>query len=140
MSHQCNNLIIHCMDFRFTKAIKDFMEDEGIMGDCDTVTIAGGVKSLIEPMSGEHHATLKDQIDLSKKLHGIKNIYFINHTDCGAYGGKAAFANSTEEKEKHYNHLQKSKDMILSMYPDMNIIKVLASIDDFGSIKLDKIS
>lgn len=48
MSHQCKALVIHCMDFRFHSAIRDFLVSLGIKDQYDLVSLAGATKGLVE--------------------------------------------------------------------------------------------
>jgi hypothetical protein len=38
--HTCTALILHCMDFRLGKPIKEYLQERGLLGDCDIVSIA----------------------------------------------------------------------------------------------------
>ena len=81
-----------------------------------------------------------NQIALSKKLHDIKKIILMNHSDCGAYGGKAAFASSDAEYVTHADDLKKSKEVILGFYPNVEIKTVLAKITPEGEVSFEEIA
>src|SRR3989344_5369005 len=101
MQHTCKALIIHCIDFRFGKAIKKYLEDKNLLGDIDIVSVAGAVKNNAD--------FLMKQIDISKRLHDIKEVILMNHTDCGAYGGRKAFGSAEDERNKHLSDLNEAK-------------------------------
>ena len=61
-NHHCKNLIVHCIDFRLGKKIKSYMEERGLLGDCDIVSVAGGVKNT---------DFILEQIGISANLHHI---------------------------------------------------------------------
>ena len=105
MSHQCNAIIVACMDFRFQKYLKDWT-DKNMKGKTyDFVGFAGATKDL---------DTVMTQIDISKKLHCIDQVVLIHHENCGAYGAEST-------PERHAQDLQKAKEKILAKYPDLKV-------------------
>src|SRR3989338_11545977 len=126
MPHACKALIIHCIDFRFAKAIKKYLEDQNLFGDIDIVSVAGAVKNIVEPKERGHADFLMKQIDISKTLHDIKEVILMNHTDCGAYGGRKAFNSEGEERKKHFSDLKDAEARILEKFPELEVKKVLA--------------
>lgn len=129
MVHHCDNLIIHCIDFRFIKAINAFMNDHQLTGNCDVISVAGGVKNLVEPSDPADKAVLLKQIELSKKLHGISVVYLVNHEDCGAYGGRGAFESDDHETTHHGRHLRDARDVLAALYPDFTIHYYIARLN-----------
>jgi carbonic anhydrase len=134
MAHTCNALVIHCMDFRFGSAIKGHLEDQALLDDCDIVSLAGAAKNIAAPSSDADLATAMKQVELSKKLHDIKTVVLMNHTDCGAYGGRKAFADRDVERAQHTADMEKAGEAIRAKYPDLQIRIVLADIEEDGSI------
>ena len=136
MSHTCSSALIRCMDFRLTDAINKWLEEKGIMNDCDMISVAGIAKVIADnPESPEAKFVLK-QFELSKKLHATKTLYLMHHTDCGAYGGHKAFANLDEEKAKYKADMEKARKIIKSVVPDLEVKFVLADIKDDGSVEI----
>src|SRR3989338_8086308 len=123
MGHKCKGLILHCIDFRLGVTIKDYLDKQNLIGDIDIVSIAGGVKDLDYAMK---------QIEISERLHGISEIILMNHTDCGAYGGRAAFGSDEEEMEKHKVKLMAAKKKINECYPNITVKCVIAKILGHG--------
>jgi carbonic anhydrase len=78
------------------------------------------------------------QINISKQLHGIKKVILMNHTDCGAYGGRAAFPDRHAERAGHRTDMEEAKKLILSFYPDLEVETVLVDIEEDGSINFAK--
>ena len=139
MSHTCSSALIRCMDFRLTDAINKWLEEKGIMNDCDIISVAGIAKVIADnPESPEAKFILK-QFELSKKLHNTKTLYLMHHTDCGAYGGHKAFANLDEEKAKYKADMEKAREVIKSIVPDLEVKFVLADIKDDGSVMIEEI-
>ena len=127
------------MDFRLTDAINKWLEEKGIMNDCDIISVAGIAKVIADnPESPEAKFILK-QFELSKKLHNTKTLYLMHHTDCGAYGGHKAFANLDEEKAKYKADMEKAREVIKSIVPDLEVKFVLTDIKDDGSVMIEEI-
>ncbi len=123
MPHTCQALIVHCIDFRLQQAVPKYLEDQNILGTSDIVSVAGGVKNLDFVMS---------QVEISKRLHNINKIILMNHTDCGAYGGKSAFTNEAEEFSKHSHDLKDARNEIQAKFPDLQVKTLLAKITQQG--------
>lgn len=118
---------MHCMDFRFGQKMKEFMEQNNLMGDADLVSIAGSAKNIVNP---ETQAFALKQIEISKTLHEMKRVHLVNHTDCGAYGGKKAFADDKTEYDKLTGDLKEARDIVKAKWPDLEVVLWLAHIDE----------
>ena len=126
--HKCKALVLHCMDFRFKPKVHEFLVSEGIMGDFDDVSIAGACKNFVSPQNDAERELMLRQIEISKRLHGIEEVILMNHTDCGAYGGHAAFESAEAEHRKHADDMDASKKMILDRWPELKVKKILAKL------------
>lgn len=127
MSHTCSSLLMQCIDFRFGKKMKEFMEQNGLLGDADLVSMAGAAKNIVNP---ETRAFALRQIEISKDLHGMKVVHLVNHTDCGAYGGKKAFADDKVEYEKLTGDLKEAREIVKTKWPELEVKLWLAHIDE----------
>jgi len=127
MSHTCKSLLMHCMDFRFGKKIKEFMEEKGLLGDADLVSIAGAALNIVNPETREFALR---QIEISKSLHEMKEVNLMNHTDCGAYGGRKAFESDEIEYAKLTNDLKEARDIVKAKWPDLSVKLWLAHIEE----------
>ncbi len=139
MSHNCKALILHCIDFHFGKAIKKYLEDNQLLGDCDIVSVAGATQNIAAPKSETDREFILRQIDISKQLHNIGKIILMNHTDCGAYGGRKAFSSDEEEKRRHASDMKTAKKIILEKYPDLRVKIILTKINDVHEITFEEI-
>jgi len=139
MPHSCKALVLHCIDFRFGKAIKKYLESQNLLGDVDIVSVAGAVKDLVEPKIPADAKFIMRQIVISSSLHHISQVILLNHTDCGAYGGRAAFSSDNEEFERHSHDLQTAKTAILAEFPSLDVIKILARLNKNGEITFETI-
>ena len=104
-THTCDALIVSCIDFRLQKNIKKWLEKNFSDRTYDYVGYAGAVKDLL---------TITKQLDISVKLHHINQVVLINHEDCGAYAKEGT-------KERHAQDLRKAKQVILALYPRLEI-------------------
>ncbi len=139
MKHECSAMLIHCIDFRFEPAIHEFLKQEGLSCDADILAVAGAAKNLIEaPESAEAKYIMK-QIDISSELHHIKKVLVMHHMDCGAYGGHKAFESLDAEIATQKANMQKAGELIKAKHNHLEIIPVLAHIDDAGSVTFEKV-
>jgi carbonic anhydrase len=109
--HTCQAAILHCIDFRFQEAIDKFMAERQLNGSCDRIGIAGGVRNLKE---------VSNELSISENLHHIKDIYLVNHQDCGAYGSQVS-AEAEKELQIHTQDLLTAKKIIKKKYPQVTI-------------------
>ncbi|MFH0890483.1 MAG: carbonic anhydrase [Candidatus Liptonbacteria bacterium] len=138
MSHHCQALILHCMDFRLSGAIKEYMAQNGLINNCDVVSLAGAAKNIVSPLSESDADLTLRQIDISKRLHNISEVILMNHTDCGAYGGRAAFASDEEEARQHLADMDLAAEKIVAKFPELKVRIVLAKIDPEGKISFEE--
>jgi carbonic anhydrase len=140
MSHTCRALVIRCMDFRLSPEIKSFLEREKLLGDCDIVSIAGAAKNFLDPESA---VVAFKQIEISQRLHGITEVHLMNHTDCGAYGGRRSFASDEAEREKLIGDMQAAAAEIKKRWPELKIKFWLPHIEEAGHetrVRIEKIT
>lgn len=107
------------MDFRLSgKPLQQFMEQEKITNDTDLLSVAGSAKQIVDPETRE---LILKQIGISYALHGMRKIHLMNHTDCGAYGGRKAFESDEAELEKLTADLHEAKRLLNDRWPDVNV-------------------
>lgn len=104
-SHACQALAVHCIDFRFQKMINEFLETTIGEAGYDRLGVAGVTKDLNHFMG---------QLEISHRLHHIKEVVIIHHENCGAYGSEST-------PEKHRAELFIAKETVLAKYPDLDI-------------------
>lgn len=119
MTHHCQAAILHCIDFRFQPTIDKFLAKHKLNGNCDRIGIAGGAKKIGEVF---------EELNTSETLHSVKDIYLVNHQDCGAYGPQVA-ENAEKELETHTNDLLQAKKILNEKYPDVNIHTYFLTLD-----------
>lgn len=129
MAHTCTGAILHCIDFRLGPAIKNWLEEQELLGDCDIISIAGATKDMSFPM---------EQLVLSHQLHKTTTIILMNHTDCGAYGGRAAFESADAETETHFTAMSAAKMTLEEKLPGIEVRTILARINEDESITYEE--
>lgn len=139
MAHTCQNLILHCTDFRLGRGVKEWLEKRGLLGDCDIVSVAGGVKSFLSPKNASDRDFILGQIEISANLHHIREIILLNHTDCGAYGGSSQFDSSEKERDFHISEMKKAKELILEKFPALKVKMALAKIGQEGKVAIEEV-
>jgi hypothetical protein len=129
--HECEAVVLACIDFRFWKDIENFVEQEMGIASYDFPKLPGAAKSINDCLS---------EVDIAMKcigvpcdLHLVQKIVIVNHADCGAYGGSSQFNGDTEAEQKfHEGELRKSKDKVLKEFPGKEVILVYAKLVDDG--------
>ncbi|MEY4731758.1 MAG: hypothetical protein RL681_704 [Candidatus Parcubacteria bacterium] len=139
MKHECRALLLHCIDFRFGSAIKKHLEENGLMDNCDIVSLAGAAKNLVSPANDADRELVLSQIEISKRLHHISEVILLNHTDCGAYGGRAAFSDRATEDAKHITDLAEAKKLVHERFPDLAVIMAVAQLEPDGAIHINQV-
>jgi carbonic anhydrase len=113
MSHQCEAIVIHCMDFRLQSYINNWLETNFTAGSYDRAVMAGGVYDVYDVIR---------QVDIAARLHGISKVVLINHEDCGMYG-----PGGTEER--HDDDLDKAEDKICRLFPHLEVDTYYLKLD-----------
>jgi hypothetical protein len=119
--YHCDAAIIWCFDNRFELGFRKFLKRRGVVNS-DPIKIAGGAKFLAAPEHETDREFLIDQIRKSIKLHGTKHVILMLHSDCGAYGGLAAFGNNAQtEAEHHHRELRKAAESLRNTIPTVEV-------------------
>lgn len=141
-NHHCKASLIRCIDFRLNAGLASFLEKEmGLRAnDYDPLTRAGGVMHLIAGGDESRKADLLVDLEISTRLHEPKTIILTAHGDCGAYGGRKAFASVEVEEKMHERALREAKALINGLYPDKAVELLYADILDDGRVVVKKIS
>ena len=123
--HNVDNLVITCMDFRFQKAIREQLQEKYQVDieSSDRIAYPGASKAIAD-------GTLIPTIQLSHQLHDIKNVYVIDHTDCGGFGGLAAHEND-ERKEiaSHMDSMTRAQEAIRMVLPQLVVTSFVVNLE-----------
>jgi len=119
-THICDALIVACIDFRFQKYIQNWLTKKFKNKTYDYVGFAGSTKNL---------DIIMNQLDISVRLHHIKQVILIHHEDCGAYGKESTH-------DRHAKDLKKAEKLINKKYPDLKVDLYYLHLDrEFEEIK-----
>lgn len=117
MAHTCTAALVKCMDFRLTRDVHRWLEEQELANDCDIISVAGASKDLIANPKG----FVATQLSLSVQLHHIQKVVLMHHLDCGAYGGSGACADRSEELAKHKAEMDKARTIISAQFPSLQV-------------------
>ena len=127
--------VVWCYDYRFDTAFRKLLKRIGIFSS-DSIRLAGGAKHLASPQQESDRLFVLDQIRKSIKLHGTTTAVLMVHSDCGAYGGLAAFDNNREkEAQNHNSELQKAMAWLKEKIPELAVKAYFVDFDGVWEIE-----
>ena len=109
--------------------------DQAVLVGTDIVRVAGVAKNLARPREERDRRFLLEQLRISRKLHEVRQIYLVNHEDCGAYGLEKV-EDSEEELATHNNDLRAARAMLEEQFPGVEILIYFMPLDG-GAIRVD---
>lgn len=119
--YQCDAAIVWCFDNRFDLAFRKFLQRIGVVYS-DPIKIAGGAMSLASPKQESDREFVLDQIRLSIQLHGTKRAILMLHSDCGGYGGLAAFGGDEKAEFQHHRlELHRAAAKLKEAIPEIEV-------------------
>jgi hypothetical protein len=125
LSHNCQAVVLHCIDFRFTEELDNYFDKRFPQG-YDVISLAGSCKGLLN--DEEHKKLLLEQFEISHKLHHPKTIALVQHEDCGAYGGSGNFADAAAEVKFHKKEAQKAGELLSHDFPGVGVERYFAKL------------
>lgn len=108
----CNNLILHCMDYRLQNAINEWIESQGFGGDIDRIAFGGPCRNRDIAL---------EFIKICCDKHGVKNVFLSQHDDCAGYGGHDTYPSLTEERDQLLTDMAELKRQVEALYPDVKV-------------------
>jgi carbonic anhydrase len=119
--YKCDAAVVWCFDNRFELLLQKMVKRLGLKY-YDPIRIAGGTKYLASPEQEFERQFVLEQIRLSMRLHETKTVILMLHTDCGAYGGLAAFENDPQrEAENHRQEMHRAARYLTEQIPGLNV-------------------
>jgi hypothetical protein len=108
-------LLLTCMDIRLLDEVVRFMDHDGQTNRYDHVILAGAALGALGGCRKEYahwRDTFDDHLQIAYDLRHFKDVYIIEHRDCGAYakmlGAEGTFGDSKgdqkREKECHRHY------------------------------------
>jgi hypothetical protein len=113
--------IVWCFDHRFDLVLHKLMKRIGVEY-FDPILVAGGARCLAGDDRETDRQFVLEQIRKSMRLHDTRSVVLMLHSDCGAYGGLAAFENDpAREAENHRNDLHRALEFLQSEIPELTV-------------------
>ena len=119
--YRCEAAVVWCFDNRFELLLRKLLKRLGVFY-FDPIRIAGGTKHLASREDEAGRKFVLQQIRLSVQLHETDTVILMLHSDCGAYGGLAAFENdAAREVEHHRNELREAAQFVREQVPGIHV-------------------
>ena len=125
MPNNVDNLVITCIDHRFQRAIRERLQADYQVDieSSDRLAYAGASKAVAD-------GTLIPQIQLSHELHDIKNVYVVDHTDCGGFGGlKAHDEDESKEIASHMESITRAQEAVHKVLPHLVVTSFVVNLE-----------
>ena len=121
--------VVWCYDHRFSLVFTKLLKRLGIR-NIDPIRVAGGAKVLASPDNLQDRQFVLDQIHTSIRLHDTDMVVLMVHSDCGAYGGLAAFDNDPQrEAENHRQEMHKAVACLKAEIPEVEVRSFFVDFD-----------
>jgi carbonic anhydrase len=132
--------VVWCFDHRFHTGFAKFLKRIGAT-EIDVIKIAGGAKALASPATESERAFVLNQIRASIRLHQSRRVILMVHSDCGGYGGLAAFGNDPlREAEHHADELRKAARCVAEAIPEIKIEVYFVNFEGVWEIELGQVT
>ncbi len=113
--------VVWCYDHRFEVVFQKLIKRIGVHR-ADPIRVAGGAKCLASPELESDRQFVLEQIRKSIQLHDTHTVVLMLHSDCGAYGGLAAFkGDAAIEAENHRQDLHRAVACLKAEIPELNV-------------------
>lgn len=123
--------VVWCFDHRFDLVLHKLLKKIGVER-FDPILVAGGAKNLACASGDSEREFVLGQIRSSIRLHGTKNVILMLHSDCGAYGGLAAFNNDVSLEAEH--HRQEMHKAVAALKAEIPEVEVRSFFVDFEGV------
>jgi carbonic anhydrase len=138
--YNCDAAVVWCYDNRFEAALRKLLKRLNILRP-DPLRVAGGAKSLISPTYEGDRQFLLDQIRKSMQFHGTRTVLLMLHSDCGAYGGLAAFGNDPSKEAQNHNHdLKIARDVVKKAFPELTVRSFFVDFESIWELDEDDLN
>jgi carbonic anhydrase len=109
--------------------LHEFLASQGLGKDgTDVLRVAGVALNLARPADPTAREFVLGQLKASHRLHKIREIYLINHEDCGAYGLEKEI-DSAVELATHVEDLRAAKALLGREMPETNVLTYFLRLD-----------
>lgn len=127
-----NILLLSCMDLRLLDETVAFMEQAGMTNRYDHVILAGASLGAVYEEIPHWGQTFWDHLDLALELHDVKEVWILEHRQCGAYRKllSLAFEDGQDEAETraHAEITLRLKDQIQARHSELGVRRLLMDL------------
>jgi hypothetical protein len=133
----CDAAVVWCFDNRFETGFRKFLQRIGVV-HWDAIKLAGGTKCLAAPEGDPIRAFVLDQIRISMRLHNTRRVILMLHSDCGAYGGLAAFPDAAAEAAHHEAELRRAAANLAAAIPGIQVDPYFVDFEGVWSLEAER--
>lgn len=117
----CDAAVVWCYDNRFEAVFRKLLKRIGVF-HADPIRIAGGARCLAASGQESERRFVLEQIRRSMRLHSTRTVVLMLHSDCGAYGGLAAFQHdAAREAANHQTDLEEATAFLQREIPELTV-------------------
>lgn len=121
--------VLCCFDHRISGTVQKFLKREGILTR-DMIVVAGGAKTLASPRNDFERDFILEQVRMAERLHKVRRVLLMSHSDCATYGGLAAFKGDRRvEMEHHSKELLRAAALISENFPAISVERYFVSFE-----------
>lgn len=127
-----NILLLSCMDLRLLDETVAFMDRIEMTNRYDHVILAGASLGAVFPDHPHWAETFWDHVKIAKELHDIREIYILEHRNCGAYRkllGLDFHDDHDAETVKHAEVAHWLKTLIHLHHPELGVRCLLMDLE-----------
>ncbi len=127
-------VVLSCIDYRFVEARENFIREQGLLGDADVISLAGGSLATTD----ERHELVIREIQIARDLHGIEEVHLLDHVDCGAFTiafGKIHEQSTSAEIERHAPVMIEARRRIAGALPGV-VVRFWILVEDGRAIEI----
>jgi hypothetical protein len=129
--------VVSCIDPRLTDDTTYLLATLGRTNRYSEMRIAGAALAAVDENRPGWNTALWENLAASRQLHGVKQVVFINHRDCGAmnlWAGRRLGDDPAEELRVHHQVMERAAAAVRQRHPDMTVELRLMELD--GSARL----
>jgi len=128
MKKKCQAVVISCMDYRFHAPLFDYLQQQGLRGQYDLVSLPGACLNH----SAKH---LADIVEMAVTLHRIEgSVYLCHHEDCGAY---ELDADLEEQMARQSEDMKEFARLVQDKFPHLTIQLCFFTLEDDEPIQIE---
>src|ERR1700686_4885114 len=115
--YKADAAVLCCFDQRIRLAVNKFLQRRDILRP-DMIVVAGGAKTLASPRNDFERDFILEQVRMAERLHKVRRVLLMSHSDCATYGGLAAFKGDRQvEMEHHRKELLRAAELVSETFP-----------------------